>query len=267
MTPLLKNAIDWVSRVKEAGEKPLVAYHGRVFALGSASPGGYGGMRSQIATRQVLELGCGALVIPRAAPCRPPSGLRRRWQAQGRSHARHAHRLLRLPHRQGPELLLMSSAAPIDPRSKLFVALDLPSLGEARGWSRCLGTPLPTTRSATGWAIRTGSPSDGSWRPRQDHLLRPQTARHRQYGARGRRIDRQDRGPLPDGACLSADHEGRRAGPRRLGPEDPGVTILTSWNDLDCAEAGYAGTVATPRSCQGAAGGGHRRRRHCLLGP
>jgi len=64
ITPLLKNAIDWVSRVKEAGEKPLAAYHGRVFALGSASPGGYGGMRSQIATRQVLELGCGALVIP-----------------------------------------------------------------------------------------------------------------------------------------------------------------------------------------------------------
>ena len=64
MTPLLKNAIDWVSRVKEAGEKPLAAYRDRVFALGSASPGGYGGMRSQMASRQVLELGCGALVIP-----------------------------------------------------------------------------------------------------------------------------------------------------------------------------------------------------------
>jgi NAD(P)H-dependent FMN reductase len=64
VTPLLKNAIDWVSRVKEAGEKPLAAYRGRVFALGSASPGGYGGFRSQMATRQVLEIGCGALVIP-----------------------------------------------------------------------------------------------------------------------------------------------------------------------------------------------------------
>lgn len=64
MTPLLKNAIDWVSRVREDGEPPLAAYRGRVFALGSASPGGFGGMRSQIVTRQVLELGCGALVIP-----------------------------------------------------------------------------------------------------------------------------------------------------------------------------------------------------------
>ncbi|WP_439573648.1 NADPH-dependent FMN reductase [Phreatobacter sp.] len=64
VTPLLKNAIDWVSRVREDGEPPLAAYRDRVFALGSASPGGYGGMRSQMATRQVLELGCGALVIP-----------------------------------------------------------------------------------------------------------------------------------------------------------------------------------------------------------
>lgn len=64
VTPLLKNAIDWVSRVREDGEPPLAAYRGRVFALGSASPGGYGGMRSQLAVRQILEVGCGALVIP-----------------------------------------------------------------------------------------------------------------------------------------------------------------------------------------------------------
>lgn len=64
VTPLLKNAIDWVSRVREDGEPSLSAYRGRVFALGSASPGGYGGMRSQLAVRQVLEVGCGALVIP-----------------------------------------------------------------------------------------------------------------------------------------------------------------------------------------------------------
>ncbi|MCZ0734659.1 NADPH-dependent FMN reductase [Phreatobacter sp. AB_2022a] len=64
VTPLLKNTIDWVSRVREAGEPPLAAYRNRVFALGSASPGGYAGMRSQIATRQSLELGCGAHMIP-----------------------------------------------------------------------------------------------------------------------------------------------------------------------------------------------------------
>ena len=64
VTPLLKNAIDWVSRVRENKEPPLAAYRHRVFALGAASNGTYGGMRSIMAMRHVLELGCGALVIP-----------------------------------------------------------------------------------------------------------------------------------------------------------------------------------------------------------
>lgn len=64
VTPLLKNAIDWVSRVREKNEPALAAYKNRAFALGAASPGQFGGMRSLMAMRQVLELGCGALVIP-----------------------------------------------------------------------------------------------------------------------------------------------------------------------------------------------------------
>ena len=38
ITPLLKNTIDWISRVRERGEPPLAAYQNRVFALGGASP-------------------------------------------------------------------------------------------------------------------------------------------------------------------------------------------------------------------------------------
>ena len=64
ITPLLKNTLDWISRVREGGEPPLAAYKNRVFALGGASPGPWGGMRSHMALRQVLEIGCGALVIP-----------------------------------------------------------------------------------------------------------------------------------------------------------------------------------------------------------
>lgn len=64
ITPLLKNTIDWISRVRERGEPPLAAYKERVFALGSASPGRFGGIRSLLALRQALEIGCGALVIP-----------------------------------------------------------------------------------------------------------------------------------------------------------------------------------------------------------
>ena len=64
VTPLLKNTIDWISRVRERGEPTYAAFRGRVFALGAATPGGGGGIRSLMALRQILELGCGALVIP-----------------------------------------------------------------------------------------------------------------------------------------------------------------------------------------------------------
>lgn len=64
VTPLLKNTLDWISRVREGREPPLAAYKDRVFALGGASNGVYGAMRSLLALRQVLEIGCGAMVIP-----------------------------------------------------------------------------------------------------------------------------------------------------------------------------------------------------------
>ena len=64
VSPLLKNAIDWVSRLRERGEPPLPAFKHRVFALGSASPTIYGGVRGLMALRLVLEVGCGALVLP-----------------------------------------------------------------------------------------------------------------------------------------------------------------------------------------------------------
>jgi NAD(P)H-dependent FMN reductase len=64
VTALLKNALDWVSRVRERGDPAYAAYKGRVFAIASASPTATGGLRSLMALRQILELGCGALVIP-----------------------------------------------------------------------------------------------------------------------------------------------------------------------------------------------------------
>jgi len=64
VTPLLKNAIDWVSRVRERGDPTYAAFKGRVFAISAASVGPAGGLHSLMALRQILELGCGALVIP-----------------------------------------------------------------------------------------------------------------------------------------------------------------------------------------------------------
>ena len=63
-SPLLKNAIDWVSHTRDEGEAPMEVFKTRVFALGSASPGGMGGLRGLSQLRLVLELGIGALVLP-----------------------------------------------------------------------------------------------------------------------------------------------------------------------------------------------------------
>jgi chromate reductase len=64
VSPLIKNTIDWISRVRDPGEPGYAAFKSRVFAIGSAASGGQGGLRSLMALRQILELGCGALVIP-----------------------------------------------------------------------------------------------------------------------------------------------------------------------------------------------------------
>ncbi len=64
VTPLLKNTLDWVTRVRAKGESGLEVYQGRVFAISGASPGYYGAMRSLLHLRQILEVGIGAAVIP-----------------------------------------------------------------------------------------------------------------------------------------------------------------------------------------------------------
>ena len=60
VTPLLKNMLDWVSRVPPEERHP---YHTPVYALGAASPGKLGGMRSLAHLRQIMSA-LGAIVIP-----------------------------------------------------------------------------------------------------------------------------------------------------------------------------------------------------------
>jgi chromate reductase, NAD(P)H dehydrogenase (quinone) len=64
VTPLVKNTIDWLSRARARGEPAYAAFKNKVFAVGAASSGPGGGVRGLLALRQILELGCGALVIP-----------------------------------------------------------------------------------------------------------------------------------------------------------------------------------------------------------
>jgi chromate reductase len=64
VSPLLKNTLDWVSRLSADGEPPAAAFKNRVFALGAASPGALGGIRGLMGLRTIMEIGYGALVIP-----------------------------------------------------------------------------------------------------------------------------------------------------------------------------------------------------------
>ena len=62
ISPLLKNAIDWVSR-PVAGQPPLVWFRGKVAGLMAASPGALGGLRGLVHVRQILS-GIGVVVAP-----------------------------------------------------------------------------------------------------------------------------------------------------------------------------------------------------------
>jgi NAD(P)H-dependent FMN reductase len=62
--PLLANTLGWVSRVRERSDPADGVLQGRVFAIGSAMRDTTGGLRALMVLRQMLEIGCGALVLP-----------------------------------------------------------------------------------------------------------------------------------------------------------------------------------------------------------
>lgn len=62
IAPLLKNALDWISRA-EGDEAPLVAYKGKVAGLISSSPGALGGLRGLVHLRSILG-NIGTHVLP-----------------------------------------------------------------------------------------------------------------------------------------------------------------------------------------------------------
>ncbi|BDA86959.1 FMN reductase [Aureimonas sp. SA4125] len=56
--PLLKNALDWVSRVRKIRGRPVQPFRGLVVALAAASPSRLGGLRALVALRPIcLALG------------------------------------------------------------------------------------------------------------------------------------------------------------------------------------------------------------------
>jgi len=61
--PLVKNTIDWVTRVQDANEIRGEVFRGRAFAIAAASESRLGGTRSLAALRLILTA-CHATVIP-----------------------------------------------------------------------------------------------------------------------------------------------------------------------------------------------------------
>jgi NAD(P)H-dependent FMN reductase len=61
LPPLLKNTLDWVSRIKHTGTMP---YRHKVYAMGATSDGRFGGARAIIDLRKVIATSLGGLVIP-----------------------------------------------------------------------------------------------------------------------------------------------------------------------------------------------------------
>ena len=61
--PLVKNVIDWVTRVQDTQESRGQVFRGRAFAIAAASEGRLGGSRALAALRLILSA-CHAMVIP-----------------------------------------------------------------------------------------------------------------------------------------------------------------------------------------------------------
>ena len=61
LPPLLKNTLDWISRIKHTGTMP---YRHKIYAMGATSDGRFGGARAIIDLRKVISTSLGGLVIP-----------------------------------------------------------------------------------------------------------------------------------------------------------------------------------------------------------
>lgn len=63
MPPLVNNTLDWISRPHEKNEGSLIAFQGKVAALGASSPGALGGLRGLVPLRMMLG-NIGVTVVP-----------------------------------------------------------------------------------------------------------------------------------------------------------------------------------------------------------
>ena len=136
--------------------------------------------------------------------------------------------------------------ANLNPRERLFVALDLPSVGEAERLVSRLGDTV--SHYKIGYRLGyAGGLAFGR------ELI--QAGKTVFFDLKLHDIDNTVREGVESIAASGAHYLTVHAYPQTMRAAVAGkagsslkilaVTILTSWNDLDCAEAGYAGTVST----------------------
>ncbi len=140
----------------------------------------------------------------------------------------------------------MTPTANFDPREKLFVALDLPSVAEAEKLVATLGDTVNHYKIgyrlgyAGGLAFGRELAASGKTvffdlkLHDIDNTVREGVASIVETGAHYLTVHAYPQ-------TVRAAVAGREGSSLKI----LAVTILTSWNDVDCAEAGYAGTVAT----------------------
>ena len=223
VTPLLKNAIDWVSRVREGGEPTYAAFKNRVFAIGSATASSSGGVRSLMALRQILELGCGALVIPEQVSVpRADEAFDDMDNLKDETRRRGAEGHGAAAGRTGERDELDACCnrkcctMQLKPRERLIVALDVSSVEAAQRWWRGSATRSRSTRSAISSPLPAGLPYahtliDAGKQVFVDLKLHDigNTV------AQGVKSVARLGATLPHRARLSADHAGRGRGARR----------------------------------------------------
>ena len=70
ITPLLKNTLDWISRIKNEGEEPLAVFKTRVFALGIRLQRRHGRFaRPEYGAHGPWSLALAPLSFPTSSPC------------------------------------------------------------------------------------------------------------------------------------------------------------------------------------------------------
>ncbi|MEO1695047.1 MAG: NAD(P)H-dependent oxidoreductase [Pseudomonadota bacterium] len=63
VSPLLKNTIDWITRINDEDMKGGMVFKTRAFAIGSVAASEMGGVRGLIQLRQILAVALGGLVL------------------------------------------------------------------------------------------------------------------------------------------------------------------------------------------------------------